>query len=78
ALYRQTVLQAIQSVADSLAAADGDRRLVARQGEVLRAAERAARIARDQVRLGDLSPLAALAAEQSQWQAGLALAQART
>ncbi|MCY4757054.1 efflux transporter outer membrane subunit [Pelomonas aquatica] len=78
ALYRQTVLQAIQSVADSLAAADGDRRLVERQAEALRAAERAARIARDQVRLGDLSPLAALAAEQSQWQAGLALAQARS
>ncbi len=77
ALYRQTVLQAIQSVADSLAAADADRRLVGRQAEALRAAERAARIARDQVRLGDLSPLAALAAEQSQWQAGLALAQAR-
>jgi len=76
AQYRSTVINAFQNVADALQAihydADAERKASAAE----RAAKKSLDIARRQVELGDISPMALLASEQSYQQARLALVQA--
>jgi NodT family efflux transporter outer membrane factor (OMF) lipoprotein len=77
AVYRQTVLSAFQSVADALSAVRNDAVATQKYQRAVDAAKRSLAIARQQIRLGDLSVLAALPLEQAALQAQLALSQSQ-
>lgn len=74
ALYRQTVLNAFQNVADALAASEADAEGMKRQTRALHAAERTLTIAKRQVAAGDLGVLALLPLQQNVLQARLSIA----
>ena len=76
AQYQATVISAFQNVADSLRALQFDAAALEAQTRSARSAAETLDIARHQVELGSVSPLALLHAEQSNQQAQLALAQA--
>lgn len=77
AQYRAAVLLACQNVADTLHALDTDADALLAHAAAERAAQQAFAIAREQRRLGALSEVALLSAEQTYQQAVLNLIQAR-
>jgi NodT family efflux transporter outer membrane factor (OMF) lipoprotein len=77
AQYRSTVITAFQNVADTLRALHYDAEALQSALEAERAARESLDIAREQVRLGDISYLALLGAEQTYQQALLGLVQAQ-
>lgn len=77
AQYRNTVLTAFQNVGDALQALRTDANAVQATQAAEWAAAASLEIVRTQLRLGQVSYLALLAAEQAYLQAGLTLAQAR-
>ena len=77
AQYRATVIAAFQNTADTVHALRFDAKAALAAQSSADASARSLAIARKQLRLGDVSPLAVLTAEQADAQARLALAQAR-
>ncbi|MGE5240153.1 MAG: efflux transporter outer membrane subunit [Bacteroidota bacterium] len=77
ALYRETVLQAFQNVADALRALDTDARALKAQAEAETAARDALELTREQFQLGAVSYLSLLNAERQHQQARVSLAQAQ-
>jgi NodT family efflux transporter outer membrane factor (OMF) lipoprotein len=77
AQYRSTVITAFQNVADTLRALQFDAEALQATLAAERAAKESLDIAREQVRLGDISYLALLGAEQTYQQALLGLVQAQ-
>jgi len=77
AQYRATVIAAFQNTADAVHALRYDAKAATAAQAAADASSRSLAIARKQLGLGDVSPLAVLAAEQADAQARLALAQAR-
>ncbi len=77
ALYRETVLQAFQNVADVLRALDTDARTLKAQAEAETAARGALELAQTQFQLGAVSYLSLLNAERQQQQALVSLVQAQ-
>ncbi len=77
AQYRMTVITAFQNVADALQALKFDAQALSATSKAERAAEKSLTIARRQLVLGDISPLALLASEQAYQQAKLAQVQAQ-
>ena len=77
AIYRSTVIDAVQNVADVLHAVQSDAAALASAELADRAAARSLAIARQQLALGDISEVAMLNAEQAWRQAEISLAQAR-
>ncbi len=71
AQYRATVLNAFQNVADALQAIQSDAAALAAADKSERAAGKSLALARRQVELGDISPLALLSVEQNYQQAKL-------
>jgi NodT family efflux transporter outer membrane factor (OMF) lipoprotein len=69
--YRQTVLQALEEVADTLSALDADARTLAARAAVAEHARAGERIAEQQYRLGGISELALLDAQRQLLQAEL-------
>ncbi|MHB1221580.1 MAG: efflux transporter outer membrane subunit [Gammaproteobacteria bacterium] len=74
--YKQTVLQAVQNVADSLRALETDARTLRAQKEAERAAYTNLRLTENQYRLGGVSFINLLTAEQQYQQAKISLIQA--
>ena len=77
ALYRETVLQAFQNVADVLRALDTDARALKAQSDAETAARDALELAREQFQLGAVSYLSLLNAEREHQQALVSLVQAQ-
>ena len=77
AQYRSTVINAFQNVADALQAIHYDAEAMRTASAAEKAASKSLTIARRQVELGDLSPMALLASEQAYQQARLNLVQAQ-
>ena len=77
AQYRSTVIDAVQNVADVLHAVQSDAAALASADLADRAAARSLAIARQQLKLGDISELVMLNAEQTWRQTEITLAQAR-
>jgi len=77
ALYRETVLEAFQNVADVLRALDVDARTLKAQADAEAAARAALELAREQFRLGAASYLTLLNAERQHQQARIVLVQAQ-
>jgi NodT family efflux transporter outer membrane factor (OMF) lipoprotein len=77
ALYRSTVITAFQNVADTLRALQYDADALSAATTAEQAAAESLDLAREQMRLGDISYLALLAAEQTYMQALVALVQAQ-
>ncbi|MDA8099608.1 MAG: efflux transporter outer membrane subunit [Nitrospiraceae bacterium] len=77
ALYRQTVLQAFQNVADVLQALESDARTLAAQAEAASAARQAYEVTDRQFKLGGVSYLALLNAMRQDQQARIGLVQAQ-
>lgn len=77
ALYRETVLQAFQNVADALRALDADARALKAQAEAESAARDALGLSREQFQLGAVSYLSLLNAERQHQQARVSLVQAQ-
>lgn len=77
AQYRQTVLQAFQNVADSLRAIEMDARTLRAQKNAEIAARKSVKLNRDQYRLGGVSYLSLLNAEQQYQQTVIARIQAQ-
>jgi NodT family efflux transporter outer membrane factor (OMF) lipoprotein len=77
AQYRETVLQAFQSVADVLRALEMDAQTLAAQADAEAAARASLDLARRQFRLGAVSYLTLLNAERQHQQARIGLVQAR-
>ena len=76
AQYRATVINAFQNVADALQAMHYDAEAMRKAAAAEQAAARSLAIARRQLELGDLSPMALLTSEQTYLQAQLNLVQA--
>ena len=76
AQYRSTVLTAFQNVADTLHAIQSDADALKAAVAAERAAAKSLAIVRSQLKLGDVSPLALLNAEQTYQQAMISLVQA--
>ncbi len=72
ATYRQSVLHALQNVADTMRALDADNRLLAARSDEAVAAQRAYEITRQRFALGGVSQLAMLDAERTRLEATLA------
>lgn len=77
ALYRETVLEAFQNVADVLRALDMDAQTLKAQADAEAAARAALDLAREQFRLGAASYLTLLNAERQHQQARIGLVQAQ-
>lgn len=77
AVYRQTVLQAFQNVADTLRALQNDAKLLKAQRAAEIAAERSLQIARKQLKLGGINYLELLIIERSYRQALIGRIQAQ-
>ncbi|MCH4089705.1 efflux transporter outer membrane subunit [Acetobacter sp.] len=77
AQYRSTIITAIEDVADSLNAVHNDSDMLIQTENAAQAAAKSASIALAQLRLGDVSRVAMLNAQQAELQAKLALAQAQ-
>ncbi|NHN88955.1 efflux transporter outer membrane subunit [Acetobacter conturbans] len=77
AQYRATITTAVENVADSLNAVRNDADALVRTEEAAQAATKSAGISQMQLRLGDVSRVTMLNAQQAELQARLALAQAR-
>lgn len=77
ALYEQTVLHALQNVADALRAVEGDAETLRAQSEAEVAARASLDGASERFRLGAVSSLALLTAQRDYQQTRLALAQAQ-
>jgi len=77
ALYRSTVITAFQNVADTLRALQYDAEALSAATVAEQAAAESLELAREQLRLGDVSYLALLAAEQTYRQALVGLVQAQ-
>lgn len=77
AQYRATVITAFQNVADALRALQHDAEALAAQVEAERSANASLELARDQFKLGAVSYLSLLTAEQTYQQARIALVQAQ-
>lgn len=75
-MYKATVLSAVQDVADSIHAVTFDADALAADEDLLKATASSLRIAQRQLRLGDVSELTMLQAQQTQAQAQLAYVQA--
>jgi NodT family efflux transporter outer membrane factor (OMF) lipoprotein len=78
AQYRATVLNAFQNVADSLQAIQSDAIALRAADKAERAAAKSLAIGRRQLELGDISTMALLGVEQTYQQARLSLVQAQT
>jgi NodT family efflux transporter outer membrane factor (OMF) lipoprotein len=78
ATYKSAVLTAFQNVADALHALDTDADALNAAGRAENAAQRSLAVARDQLKLGSVSYLALLNAEQTYQQSLITLTQART
>jgi outer membrane protein TolC len=78
AVYKSAVLTAFQNVADALHALDTDADALNAAGRAENAAQRSLAVARDQLKLGSVSYLALLNAEQTYQQSLITLTQART
>ena len=76
ALYRKTVLVALQQVADSLRAVEADVRTLAAQSDAERAAAESLKLARIQYDAGSISYVALVDAENAEVKARIALVQA--
>jgi NodT family efflux transporter outer membrane factor (OMF) lipoprotein len=77
AQYRAAVILACQNVADALRALDADARALQATAEAARAAQASFELAQQQKRLGTISTVALLNAEQTYLQAEIALVQAQ-
>lgn len=77
AQYRATVIAALQNVADTLHALKNDADALAAAQSAARATAHSLIIARREFELGDVSGLAVLQAQQTDWQSRLALVQAK-
>ncbi|KXV17697.1 histidine kinase [Acetobacter malorum] len=75
--YRTTIIAALQDVADTLTAIRSDATALGANASAATAAAESWHIAQAQYRLGDVSEVSMLQAQQTQLQAQLALAQAR-
>jgi NodT family efflux transporter outer membrane factor (OMF) lipoprotein len=78
AMYKSAVLTAFQNVADALHALDTDADALNAADRAENAAQRSLAVARDQLKLGSVSYLALLNAEQTYQQSVITLTQART
>jgi len=78
AQYRSTVILAFQNIADALQALEHDGRALRAATAAERAAARSLRLVREQLRLGQVSSLQVLSAQQTYLQALLGTVQART
>jgi NodT family efflux transporter outer membrane factor (OMF) lipoprotein len=78
ATYKSVVLTAFQNVADALHALDTDADALNAAGRAENAAQRSLAVARDQLKLGSVSYLALLNAEQTYQESLITLTQART
>jgi NodT family efflux transporter outer membrane factor (OMF) lipoprotein len=76
AAYRQSVLHALQNVADTMRALEADTRLLAARSDEAAAAQRAYEITRQRFALGAVSQLALLDAERTRLEATLARSEA--
>ncbi|WP_291363116.1 efflux transporter outer membrane subunit [Acetobacter sp. UBA5411] len=77
AQYRSTITTAVEDVADSLNAVHNDSEMLIQTENAAQAASKSASISQTQLRLGDVSRVTMLNAQQAELQAKLALAQAQ-